>query len=435
MPAAYYGATTVSDPKVVVAGAGFAGLAAAVHLRDLGVAVEIIEARDRLGGRTWTRPFGDGGPRVEYGGTWFMPEHRRVARELERAGSPVRDHVPSAWRWRTGDKIRYGLPVDRDEWPNLEAALRRLVSDAGALVGGATDAGSLSFAGYLERLDTTSSVRDFLLGWWAVTGGSEPSHGAAIDGLAAIADHGGLLGVPDTLRRSPALGWAAIAESMADHAQAPVRYETELLAVDFAESVTLECSDGLRVTADAVVLALPLNTLDRIRFAPALPERLRASFGKNRGRALKMWLRTRGVPPASLAAGRGRGLDLLLADRAVDGDQLLVAFGPATTRFDPTDGRDVQAALQAFYPEAELIAFDSHDWNADPFSRGTWATSPVDDIDALSHRRFAPVGRVAFASSDFAPEAGGWIEGALAAGEAAAAAISETLTVRAGRAP
>ena len=405
-----------------------------MHLRDLGVAVEMIEARDRLGGRTWTRPFGDGGPRVEYGGSWFMPEHRRVARELERAGSPVRDHVPTTWRWRTDDRLRSGLPVDRDEWPQLEAALRRVVSDAGALADGATDAGSLSFADYLERLDTTRSVEDFLLGWWAVTGGSEPSDGAAIDGLAAIAEHGGLLGVPDTLRRSPALGWAAIAQSMAHRAQAPVRYETELLAVEFGESVTLECSDGLRVAADAAVLALPLNTLQRIRFAPALPERLQASFGKNRGRALKMWLRARGVPPASLAAGRGRGLDLVLADRAVDGDQLLVAFGPATRRFDPTDGRDVRAALQAFYPEAELIAFDSHDWNADPFSRGTWATAPVDEIDALSHSRFAPVGRVAFASSDFAPEAAGWIEGALAAGEAAAAAIADTVEVRSGRA-
>ncbi len=180
------------------------------------------------------------------------------------------------------------------------------------------------------------------------------------------------------------------------------------------------------------MIALPLNVLDRVSFVPALPERLAASLGKNRGRALKMWLRARGVPPASLAAGRGRGLDLLLTDRAVDGDQLLVGFGPATSRFDPTDGRDVQAALAAFYPEAELVEFDSHDWNADPFSRGTWATAPVGDTDALSHSRFVPVGRVAFASSDFAPDAAGWIEGALAAGEAAATAIADALAVKSG---
>jgi monoamine oxidase len=421
----------VVRPKVLVAGAGFAGLAAAVQLRDLGLAVEIIEARDRLGGRTWTRAFGDNGPRVEYGGTWFTPEHHRVIRELERAGSPVRENVPTTWRWRTDDTIRTGLPVERAEWPRLEAALRRVLADADSL--GDADSlagiGSLSFADYLDRLDTTRGVRDFLTGWWAVTGGSEPSSGAAIDGLAAIADHGGLLGVPETLRRSPALGWAAIAESMARHAQAPVRFGTELVAVDWGDAVTLESSDGERLTADAAVIAVPLNVLDRIAFEPALPERLTESFGKNRGRALKMWLRARGVTPASLAAGAGRGLDLLLADRAVDRDQLLVGFGPATDWFDPTDGRAVQAALRAFYPDAELVAFDSHDWNADPFSRGTWATAPVGDVDALNHARFAPAGRVGFASSDFAPDAAGWIEGALAAGHSAATAVAQTLGV------
>ncbi len=155
----------MSERPIVIVGAGFAGLAAAVALHDLGFRVEIFEARDRLGGRTWTRPFGDHGPRVEYGGTWFMPEHRRVHRQLERAGSEIRDNRPTVWRWRTDDQIRHGLPVERSEWPQLEAALRRLVADAGSLAAGATEAGSLSFADYLKRLDTTRAVQDFLLGW------------------------------------------------------------------------------------------------------------------------------------------------------------------------------------------------------------------------------------------------------------------------------
>ena len=103
-----------SEPQVVIVGAGFAGLAAALRLRELDIANEIIEARDRLGGRTWTRPFAKLGPRVEYGGTWFMPDHRRVARELRRAGSAIRDHVPTSWRWRTADQLRSGLPVPPD---------------------------------------------------------------------------------------------------------------------------------------------------------------------------------------------------------------------------------------------------------------------------------------------------------------------------------
>lgn len=415
--------SAVSQPKVVVVGAGFAGLAAAVALHDSGLGVEILEARDRLGGRTWTRSYGDDGPQVEYGGTWFMLEHHRVRRALARAGSEVRENLPTAWRWRTDDQIRHGLPVARDEWPRLEAALAQLLVDAGALSNGSSDVGSLSFADYLKRLDTSRAVEDFLLGWWAVSGGSEPSQGAAIDGLAPIADHGGLLGVPETLRRSPALGWRAIAEAMVAQAQARVRYGHELVHVDWGQTVTLHLAGGERFAAQAAILALPLNVLERITFAPALPDRLQSSLGKNRGRAVKVWLCAQGVPLRSLAAGRGRGLNLLLGDRSLHGNQLLVGFGPATEHFDPGNGRDVQAALQAFYPEARLVSFDSHDWNADPFARGTWATAPVGDIGALDHSRFQAAGRLAFASSDFAPEAAGWIEGAMAAGEAAAAAI------------
>ncbi len=336
----------------------------------------------------------------------------------------MRDHAPAIWRWRTDGQIRHGLPVGRDEWPQLESALRRLAADAESLASNRHTAGALSFADYLQRLDTTRSVQDFLLGWWAVTGGSDPGDGAAIDALASIADHGGLLGVPDTLRRSPEAGWAAIAESMVAAAQAPVRLGAALTAVDFGDGITLQLAGGERLSARAVVLALPLNVLAEITFRPDLPDRVRASVGKNRGRALKMWLRARGVPASSLAAGRGLGLNLLLADREVDGDQLVVGFGPATAGFDPSDGRQVQAALRAFYPGAELIAFDHHDWNADPFARGTWATAPAGDIAALDAARFAPAGPIAFASSDFAPEAAGWIEGAIASGEAAADAIA-----------
>ena len=81
------------------------------------------------------------------------------------------------------------------------------------------------------------------------------------------------------------------------------------------------------------------------------------------------------------------------------------------------------ALIMAFYPEAELLGWDWHDWNGDPDSRGTWATAPAGRAELLDPARGAPSGRLAFATSDLAPEHQGWVEGALGAGAAAAAHV------------
>jgi len=58
------------DADVVVVGAGFAGLTAARALVKEGASVLVMEARDRVGGRVWTRATADGTP-VDVGGTWL----------------------------------------------------------------------------------------------------------------------------------------------------------------------------------------------------------------------------------------------------------------------------------------------------------------------------------------------------------------------------
>jgi monoamine oxidase len=57
------------DADVCVVGAGYAGLTAA---RQTGATAIVLEARDRVGGRVWTRPAPDGTP-VDIGGTWLGP--------------------------------------------------------------------------------------------------------------------------------------------------------------------------------------------------------------------------------------------------------------------------------------------------------------------------------------------------------------------------
>jgi monoamine oxidase len=60
-----------------VVGAGFAGLAAALRLKDRGTSVALLEARDRVGGRVWNHDLG-GGKVSERGGTFVGPTQDHV---------------------------------------------------------------------------------------------------------------------------------------------------------------------------------------------------------------------------------------------------------------------------------------------------------------------------------------------------------------------
>ncbi len=69
------------DADVVVVGAGFAGLRAARDLAASGCDVELLEARDRIGGRAYSVELD--GPTAERGRSWFAPEQREARAELD----------------------------------------------------------------------------------------------------------------------------------------------------------------------------------------------------------------------------------------------------------------------------------------------------------------------------------------------------------------
>src|SRR5262245_56678641 len=60
------------EADVCIIGAGYAGLSAARKLRQSGLAVAVLEARDRVGGRVWTKVLEDG-TALDMGGTWIGP--------------------------------------------------------------------------------------------------------------------------------------------------------------------------------------------------------------------------------------------------------------------------------------------------------------------------------------------------------------------------
>lgn len=68
-------------PRVAIIGAGLAGLYAAYRLKRLGIAFDLFEARDRIGGRIYS--INRGG--LDLGPTWFWPDFQPRIQHLAQA--------------------------------------------------------------------------------------------------------------------------------------------------------------------------------------------------------------------------------------------------------------------------------------------------------------------------------------------------------------
>src|SRR5690242_6777329 len=86
--------------EVAIVGAGLAGLMAARQLVAAGVSVCVLEARDRVGGRTWTRPASDG-TLIDLGGQWIGPTQQRMQRLAAELGAETFK------TWDSGNNVQY----------------------------------------------------------------------------------------------------------------------------------------------------------------------------------------------------------------------------------------------------------------------------------------------------------------------------------------
>jgi monoamine oxidase len=83
---------TPHDARVVVVGAGLAGVSAAYQLSKAGVHVQLFEARDRLGGRCWSSRDGwADGQTAEHGGEFIDTRHVHIRQLAKELGLPLDD--------------------------------------------------------------------------------------------------------------------------------------------------------------------------------------------------------------------------------------------------------------------------------------------------------------------------------------------------------
>jgi monoamine oxidase len=413
----------MTDCDVAIVGAGLAGAAASCICAERGLSTIILEARDRAGGRGFTRRFKASDDWLEFGGSWIAPWHDRIRHYAARTGIMLKaTHPVTEHRWHDGKILRHG-PLASD--PARQAIKEHaLLYKAGKPFPWKAP---LTLAQYLDRIEASAEARAHVLAWWTISGNGDPERVSASEFLSSCAyGDGSPESMMTALRHTLVPGVGVLAERMIASSKARLELNAPVTAIcQDSESVTVGCARGTIIKARAAICCLPLNTLKGLAFTPELSAKKgQAIVLGHGGRSLKLWLKVKGVAPGVLASGGPGGLRWLFAGRtAEDGATLIVGFALDDGTLDPADRSAVASSLNEFFPEAELLDWDWHDWMSDPNARGTWVALPaaatwIGDADIWTSE-----GRLAFATSDFAESCAGWFEGAIRSGEAAARLI------------
>jgi monoamine oxidase len=422
---------------VVVIGGGVAGLTAARDLGERGLTVTVLEGRDRLGGRTWTRALAGTAVLAEMGGTWFTREKQpAIASEIARYGLAVRAWSPfdrAVWvgtegRIETARVLDTFGPVFAPARAAVDAAVRALrrAYEEGHAVPGELDVAATE---WIDALDAPTLTKEGLLSWMAVVGGGDPAAQSIVVMLGDLATTGiSLEASLEELGETFADGTVSFVDALAGDVRGTIELQTAVAAVTQEVGVVrVTTSEGLELTASAAVVALPLNCVEDVTFTPGLPAPLaRAAREKQAGRSTKVLTITEGFGANTVGSAWGHPLQGALGMYDVEGGTLVAGFDGLGRLADPHDAREVEAALRVFAPETRVVAADSHDWINDPFSKGTWLTTPP-GWSSVDNELGAPIGRLAFAGSDIAFEGSGYIEGAIISGREAAQHVGQLL--------
>lgn len=417
---------------VIVIGAGFAGVAAAREVRRAGLRPLLLEARDRVGGRTFSSTWQD--EPIEVGGAYVGDVHTTVMGELKRYGIgtvhgnafPGRAYFPAL----AGGQQEVDFLTVLTE---LDGMLAKLFEGSETFFPRPRD--PLYAKEVLQQYDPLSlrdslnkaalSARDKLwVGGMAAgyAGGSTATGGMTAWAQAWVAGERQYLTIQEY---RIAGGTGALLNAILADAQADVRLNSPVVSVvQEPGKVIVTTRDGAIHRAPSVVVAVPVNVWRTILFAPGLPpvHREAAREGAGVPNAVKLHIRIRGDIPAPFALGREGAPMWLVVPQSTfaDGDHLLVAVcvDPAINLDNPAE---IQERLRSVVPGATVRAYQAHSWSGDRWSRGGWALRRPNQLLRQEPAIHQPVGRVVFASGDVSTAWHGYMEGAIESGITAGA--------------
>ena len=368
--------------ECIVIGGGFAGVTAAREAGRAGMRTLLLEARNRLGGRTFTSEFAD--HKVELGGAWVHWTQPHVWAEIMRYGLDVIETPGAAaeeFIYRENNKAMR-RPAD-EVWDDFAQGVNTFCAEAGELfprpfepfltesAWRARD--HLTVAQRLSELGLSGRQHYFADSFCGGVTHNYPDVCGYIDVLRWYALAGFTAeGVMNAAARYKLKeGTKSLIDKMIEEGKPEVRLNTVVEKVSQSGGkVSVVTEGGERFTALAAIVTLPLNVLKDVEFSPALStEKLAASGEEHGGHGTKAYIRLRGDLGNIFIAGASDEAFQSLFTYARDTEHtLLVAFGPSREAIDVIDEGAVQQWLRKYISNAEVDASFGYDWILDPFS-------------------------------------------------------------------
>lgn len=423
--------------RVVVIGAGLAGLATAVALERHGVEVVVVEARDSVGGRV--RTWRSGGRGADLGGERVDGDHTRVLALADRSAVPlipvgkgtaglddllVLDGV--ARKVTEGDGGAIDAEVDRvvSHLSELAAQLPRLDDPTTHPEADRLDARSVG--DLFDELVPAADARRILEHKLRAEAAVEPDH---LSLLAWVHDVAVAEAKPSEQVESHRLSGGAhrLAEALCRQLSVPVRVGTPARTVELLSDKASVTTDQGPLDADAVVLAVPPPVVRQLSFVgevPSVIDRLsQLPMGDVTKRLLMfdtpVWRETGCsgnalIEPAGFTTWEARTPEVLIA----------YAGGRAARRLATMPLAELHAALPPTW-RSNRPPDDVHTmhWAGEIETGGAWCAPAPGQVRANWHALRQPHGRLHLAGEHTAARYGGFMEGALESAERVAAEL------------
>lgn len=427
--------------RVVVVGAGFAGLACADELAAAGYDVTVVEARERVGGRVETLHDVVAGKTVEAGGELVGPNQPHWMAYAKRFDLQFVE-LP----WAPCDVMQLDgrtLPAveARALWQETRAALERLNEPAASIDAGrpwqsskASELDRTSLDDWIAALNVSPRCKQLIAIQWTGINGLIPAWQSYL-GILAIVHGGGLQKFWDETDSLHCVGGTQqlaklLAKSFVQRrGAASLRLNVPVQSVQLREGgATVQLAGGETLEADDVVLTVPPSVWSKIAFTPALPGTLTvpmAASTKFLAVVREAVWRTLDRQPNAMATGPVPLTWETTAGQGTAGPHALVAFAGGREadecRSWPAAERDARyrARLDELFPgfAAAMTGGRFVDWVNDPWARGTYSFPAPGQVTTVGPLLAAPhANRLHFAGEHCSYAFVGWMEGALSSG-------------------